>query len=155
MADAREAGIAARRIDDDEIAILEFAQRRGEAGAVLGRRHDGGIQAARLDGDMAGKRQRQVPCRRLAVLDVAGERALAGVEIDAAHAHPGPQQGHDHMHRRGGLARAALLVPQNDDMRLAADDGAEVDGHAFRIQMAVSWKTHPPSAGRHRRWSRH
>ena len=32
-------------------------------------------------------------------------------------------------------------------MRLAADDGAEVNGHAFRIQMAVSWKTAPPLGG--------
>jgi hypothetical protein len=147
MADARETGIAARRIDDDKVAILELGQRRGEAGAILGRRHGRGIQTAGLDRDMAGKRQRQLARRGLAVLDVAGECALAGVEIDAAHAHPAAQQRHDHMHCRGGFARAALLVPENDDMRLAADDGAEVDGHAFRIQMAVSWKTAPPFGG--------
>src|SRR5205807_902026 len=61
--------------------------------------------------------------------------------------HARAQQGDDQMHRRGRFARAALLVSQNDDVRLPADDRSEVDGHAFLIQTAVSWKTAPPLGG--------
>src|SRR6185503_5348373 len=53
-----------------------------------------------------------------AVFDVADQRALADVEIEgassAAHAH----KRYDQMHRHRGFAGAALLVADDDNMRL-------------------------------------
>jgi len=88
MADAREAGVAARRIDDDEVAILELGERIAEASAVLLCGGDRGIEPARLNGNMARDRQRQLRRARPAVLDIAGQRPLPGIEIDASDGRP-------------------------------------------------------------------
>ena len=54
------------------------------------------------------------------VLDIAGERALVAVEIDARHGIAPAQQGDDQMHRRGRFAGPALLVAEHDDRAGAA-----------------------------------
>lgn len=51
-----------------------------------------------------------------AVVEVAGQGALAAVQVDGSDPTPLLQQRGDHMHRRGGLARAALFIAQDDDM---------------------------------------
>src|SRR5690242_21856133 len=122
MADAREAGVASRRIDDDEVAVPKFGQRRGEAAAILLGGGQRGIEPARLDRDMARDRQRELPRRRAPILHITGEGALAGVEIDAADTHARAQQGDDQMHRRGGFSRATFLVTEAYGMGLAVVD---------------------------------
>ena len=70
-------------------------------------------------GDTVVVRQLQAqalaPGEIAAVLDIAGERALMAVEIDARYGIAIAQQGDDQMHRRGRLAGPALLVAEHDD----------------------------------------
>ena len=119
MADARQAGVAARRVDDDHLAIRKLGHRVVQPRPILGRRRAGGIEPDRLDRDVAPHRQWKFFRCGAAILDIAGKRSLAGIEIDAADRSAGPQQRHDQMHGGGRLARPALLVAQDDDMRLA------------------------------------
>ena len=73
----------------------------------------------RAAGDAVMLRQLQAqalaPGEIAAVLDIAGERALMAVQIDARHRPALAQQGDDQMHRRRRLAGAALLVAEHDD----------------------------------------
>ena len=78
----------------------------------------------RAAGDAVMLRQVQAqalaPSEIAAVLDIAGERALMAVQIDARHRPALAQQGDDQMHRRRRLAGAALLVAEHDDRAGAA-----------------------------------
>ena len=53
------------------------------------------------------------------VADVAGKALLAAVEVDGGDALAGLQQRDSDVQGGGGLARAALLVAEHDDMRRA------------------------------------
>src|SRR5262249_9317743 len=73
----------------------------------------------------------------LTVLDVTRQRTLARIEIDRTDAMTIMQQRDDEMHRRGRLARPALLVAEHDHVRPRHRQAA------FN-QTAVSWNTAPP-----------
>ena len=116
-----QAGVAARRIDDDEVALGELASvadepRASSSRAALAAESSGWPRA----GD-AGQRQRQ-PLRRrrpggsrnsATSVPWRASRSMLPTLMAVA------QQRDDHMHRGGRLARAALLVAEHDDVRLA------------------------------------
>ena len=64
----------------------------------------------------------------MAVLDIAGEGALAAVGVDGGDALTGLEEGHRDMHGGGGLAGAALLVAEDDDVRGARRTGFDTHG---------------------------
>ena len=76
---------------------------------------------AQPDDEMAGQLERDLAVFRPAgaVLDIAGERALAAVRVDGGDAVAHLQQGDGDMHRRRCLARPALLVAEDDHMRVS------------------------------------
>src|SRR5262249_39153887 len=101
---------------------------------------------------MLGQRQRHAALgdEGPPVLEIARQRALAGIEVDAADAVGFAQQRHDDMHRCGRLARAAPPVAEHDAVRLAPRPRRRVrqqGDHAGRAHTAVSWKTAPPLGG--------
>ena len=51
------------------------------------------------------------------VLDVAAKGALPDIEVQRPHAMPHPRQRRGDVHGDGALARAALFVAHDDDMR--------------------------------------
>src|SRR5690606_37128501 len=96
-------------------------------------------------------------CKETPIFNIAGRRSLARVEVDAAHAKSVVEQRDDEMHRGGRLARPTLLVPEHNDVRTperprtsvtvrqsGQAGGGWLNGHAGRIQTAVSWKVPPP-----------
>ena len=101
--------VAPWRVDDDEF---------GAVGKAL--EHD--LEALALVGIESGisrhRQGRAEPAhRRGAVVEIAAERALPRVEIERRD--PAPLRGKRHraVHRGGGLAGAAFLVGEGDDVR--------------------------------------
>jgi hypothetical protein len=111
--------VGARRIDDDEIAApLDRRDRFGELPTlgllVVGDLH----RTAEFDATML--RLFEVGAGGVtpgaAVVEIAGE---TGVEIDRRDALAGLEQRHREMHCERRLARAALLVAEDNDARRA------------------------------------
>ena len=108
----RQAGdrrIAARRVDHDVVA-------------GFGEPHEVVLQPPGDPGGMGGfelGRQRQVqlphPIEVAPVLDIAAERGLRHVQVDAADLVAVIEQRDDQVHGRGRLAGAALLAADDDD----------------------------------------
>src|SRR5690606_15123735 len=69
------------------------------------------------------------------VVDVAGEGALAGVEVDGSDRVSALQECHGEMHGGGRLAGTALFIAQHEHMR-AGPSGAEADGCGLRCDAA-------------------
>ena len=121
MREARQRGVGARRVDHDEIAVGQLGQGRGQPVGLVVAPGDRAVRRRAFDRDVArqGQRHQHAGGRRLAVVDIAGEGALARVAVDRADLEAVMQQGDDQMHGGGRLARPALLVAQDDDMRPA------------------------------------
>ena len=118
MRKARQESVAAGRIDNDHIADRRKAlQRVFKTARFLG---FGLIQASmrtRIHADHIRHREAGA-CRLnppIAVLEVAGERALAHIQVDRADPFALAQQGNTKMHRDGRLARTAFLIADRDD----------------------------------------
>ena len=113
VAEPAQLAVDARRVDDDDVATRrQIGQRRreglGEVRVVVGHRH------------RPVDRQRQVDLGLLGigrpVVDVAGQGALPGIEVQGPDGRAGAQQRHDQMHRGGRFPAAALLVADDDHM---------------------------------------
>jgi DNA-binding response OmpR family regulator len=63
-----------------------------------------------------------------AIVDVVGEAALAGIEVDRRDALTDIHQRDGDMHGRGRLARPALFVPEDDHMRRSRRAGVNTHG---------------------------
>src|SRR5690606_18659401 len=61
-----------------------------------------------------------------AIVEIAEQALLTEVEVERADGMAGTDQRSDEMHRRGGLAGAALLVAQHDHMRHAPPPECEM-----------------------------
>ena len=107
---ARHGGVATRSVDDDEVLAAPFEKLVGQdidvALAVLDHRDVG-----RGQGDVALLRQ----CR--AVLEVARDGPLAGVDIDRADVETRVGECHGDVDGGRGLARSAFLVAEHDGAR--------------------------------------
>ena len=120
-----EMGVAARRVDDHEVGRADRRLQRRLAAARARR--------PRPRGDRSGSRSAPRACsgigrsmpllRRIgrAVLDVAAERALPRIEIERRDARAIAHQRDGDVQRRRRLARAALLVADDQDMAAALD----------------------------------
>ncbi len=120
MRNLGQAGMAAGAVDDDEIGHrLHRRDGGGQAQVerVLALRQVGGIHLGQVA--VVGGRQRQPGAGKIgaAVLDIAAKAFLPQVKVQRTDTVAHPHQGGRHMHAGGGLARSALFVPDNDDMR--------------------------------------
>ncbi len=110
----REMRVAARRVDHDHVVGAgELAERLRETLPLI---DIAGLAARCRDLDRAHIRHRQLDAlrrgKRPPVLDIARERRLPRIDIDAPHLAPGLEQADDKMQRRGRLPRPALLIAQ-------------------------------------------
>ena len=137
----------------------ELGQRRVEARAVLGLAAAiaESSAAARQMGIWRRQRQRQLGRRRPAGSRNSGSACPGGHRDRCCRRVMAvAQQRHDHMHGGGRFARAALLVAENDDMRLARGRGG-----AFAVRTVMPAAPRPRCRGtprrrraaRDRRWS--
>ena len=119
MPQARERGFAGRCVDHHEAAGRSELG-KGEAEACLLVRALGrgiGLAARRhLAMKRLGECQAPPPGAAGAVLDVAAEGPLLGVEIDGADREAAVEQARDEVHGGGRLARPALRVAEHDDV---------------------------------------
>ena len=144
MGEPHQIGIVGRRVDDDElVVVLDGADRLGEqrelmrlVGAhVVGFAAPHRAMARQLD------RPRGVARPRTAILEEAGQRLLAGVEVDAGDLAAGLEQRHREMDRDRRFARAALLVADHDDVRAAEIGGVVVKVHGGESSSLVVGRT--------------
>ena len=120
MAEPRKLRVGAGRVDDDEIElVLKIGKRIGEFARLffggriqrfeMGTLHNMTLRHWNIGTRAVGEGR--------AVFQLSRQRALAAVEIDGGDRLAQPRQRHGDMHRGGGLARSALFVPEDDDMR--------------------------------------
>ncbi len=120
MREARQEGVAAGGVDDDEVALLRQA---AEAFLeVLGLFGFGGVEVAGLagvDADHFRDRQRRAGVANPAgaVFEIASERALADVEIHDPDLHAHAQKADAEVHGDGGFAGPALFVADDNGVR--------------------------------------
>ena len=104
-------GVATGSVDDDDVALLGKAANRGGK-AFLGLVLEHFIDSVR-----------QARCepahRRVAVLEITSHRPLAAVQIERSDTVPGRGERNGGVHRSRRLARPALFVGEDDEMRLA------------------------------------
>ena len=114
----------------------------------------GAVAPGRTFGDAAMLRELQVQAfgvgEAAAVLDIAAQRALMSVEIDACHRLAGPQQGDDEMHRGGRFAGSALLVAEHDHRTRFPAAGRRVRRHVCRPVAHSALSLFSGPAGRRR-----
>src|SRR5205814_1397348 len=86
---------------------------------------------AARDGEMVRNLEPRAAAPRAvaAVVDIAGEGALAAVEVDRRNALARLEQRDRDMHRGGRFSRAALFVAQHDDVRRARYSACRLDQH--------------------------
>ena len=103
--------VAAGRVDDDDVRLVDEAVDRGvEAGFGRVLEHfEGG----------AGQLLFEPAHGRVAVLEIAGHRALAAVEVERGDAVARGGERDRGVDRGGRLAGAALFIGEDDEMRLA------------------------------------
>ena len=121
MREPHEVGVGARRINDDEImGVLDRARpprRRRRIPPLRSRRGAGRRRVRRNNARGASSLSARARRPVAAIVDVVGEAALAGIEIDRGDALAGLQQRDRNMHGRGRLSGTAFFVAKDDDMR--------------------------------------
>ena len=130
MGKPHQVTVMSRRVDDDEIVfVFNALHDLGETAQFFRFVFEGAVMATADQMVMGGMGNGKLVLARpvAAVFEIARQAQLPRIEIDARNSMTAVEQMDDDVHRRGRLARAALLVAADNDICLPAAGSATCD----------------------------